>query len=266
MPKKLALREKLLKKTKEEVKEFYLDRSIHIIKAVSMLTALDECFNLLLEGIKEWFSINFPELEKEIKSNELYLKLLSVLGERKNFSKKNLLAFSLDEKVISVISLKAEQSIGSDISIEDVQQIKSLAEKILLLRQERESLSKYIELQMKKELPNFTAVAGPLIGAKLLSLAGSKKKLALMPASTIQLLGAEKALFSSLKNKSKTPKHGIIFNHPMVVQVKKKNKGKMARTLASKLSIAVKADFFGKKDVSKELLKTLNNRFKQLKE
>jgi nucleolar protein 56 len=264
MDKKISFREKLIEKTKKEVKEFYLERDIHIIRAVSMLKALDETFNLLLENIKEWYGIYFPELERICKNNELYLKLLIELTLKENFSKKNLSKL-VEEKLANEIIEKAKTSIGSEIKLEDLNQIKALAVKALSLREQRESLTNYIEVLMKEELPNFTKIATPLIGAQLLSLAGSKKKLALMPASTIQLLGAEKAFFAFLRSKKKPPKHGIIFNHPMIMQLKKEKKGKMARTLAAKLSLALKADFFDKKDISKELIQSLNKRLEELK-
>ena len=126
------------------------------------------------------------------------------------------------------------------------------------LKEERKHLQEFIEKEMNLEMPNFTLLATPIIGAKMLSTAGSKKKLALIPGSTMQLLGAEKALFNHLKNKRKTkpPKHGHLFNHPLIQSLQREKRGKAARTLAGKLCIAARRDFFTGKlsvDTQKEL-------------
>jgi nucleolar protein 56 len=107
---------------------------------------------------------------------------------------------------------------------------------------------------MKEQLPNFSEIAGTLLGAKLLAEAGSKRKLAFMPSSTMQVLGAEKALFNHLKKKTSCPKHGVIFNHPLIQKIPKNKRGKVARILAGKLSLAAKIDYFGKEktDLKKE--------------
>ena len=117
---------------------------------------------------------------------------------------------------------------------------------------------------MKKLLPNFSKLAGTLIGAKILSISGSLDRLVKLPASTIQILGAEKALFQHLKTGSKPPKYGLLYQHPMVKKAKPDHKGKVARILAAKLSLALKVDYFTKRDISEELEKGLDEKTKNL--
>jgi len=129
---------------------------------------------------------------------------------------------------------------------------------------ERKNLTTFIETEMKKEFPNFSVLATPLIGARLLSQAGAKKDLCMMPASTIQLLGAEKALFNHMKKKGGCPKHGHIFNHPLLQRLPKPKRGKAARIIAGKLSVALKVDYFGGADDSVNMLKDLEEKIRKL--
>src|SRR3989338_3275892 len=228
------------------------------------MSALEESFNLLLESVKEWYSIHFPELERLCTDKEFYLELIKEIGLKENFSEKNIMNYKKDSKLALQIVEKAKNSIGSPIQDTDLQRIQKLAEYALKLKKERETLGVYIERIMEKELPNFTLLATPLIGAKLLAMAGSKRKLALMPASTIQLLGAEKALFRHLNTGNKPPKYGYLYQHPFVVKAKRESKGKIARTLSGKLSLALKADYFGGEANGKRLEKEMEARIKEL--
>ena len=129
---------------------------------------------------------------------------------------------------------------------------------------QRAFVLQFIEEETAQLMPNFTKIASPQIAGKMLAKATSLQRLALMPSSGIQLLGAEKSLFRHMKHGGKPPKHGILYQHSLVKRVSKRNKGKMARTLAGKLSIALKEDYFGKKDISKQLLEKLERRAKEL--
>lgn len=258
------LRRKLINKTKKKVEEKYSGEEEHLIRAVNALQDLDEIFNLLSEHCREWYASHFPELERIVTNPEILMKLVYFLGDRKEFSEKKAAEYSKEKA--SLIAKKAKESMGSKIPEAALAEIKLIALNALNMREERKALEKFVNAQMKAVAPNTSKIAGPILGAKLLKEAGSLKKLALMPSSTVQILGAKKAFFRHVKNPSaKTPKYGILFQHPMVKQVPMKNKGKIARTLAGKISIAVRADFFGKKDVSKELQKDLDARTKQLK-
>ena len=141
--------------------------------------------------------------------------------------------------------------------------LKELENNCNSLKSERESLQTFIEEEMKTELPNVTLVATPIIGAKLLSEAGSKKKLAFMPSSTVQLLGAEKALFMHIKKKTSPPKHGYIFNHPLIQKLTKDKRGRASRILAGKIAIAAKEDYFSGK-LHPELKDEVEEKIKKL--
>ena len=117
---------------------------------------------------------------------------------------------------------------------------------------------------MKKIAPNITAIAGPTIGARLLAKAGGLEKLARLPASTIQVLGAEKALFRALRKGTKPPKHGILFQHPWVHGTPRWQRGKIARVIAAKLALAARIDLY-RGELVKELVEKLKERIKEIK-
>jgi hypothetical protein len=139
-----------------------------------------------------------------------------------------------------------------------------LEKNTLNVEAEKTKLNEFVQKEMKTEFPNFSEVATPIIGAKLLSEAGSKKRLCFMPASTIQVLGAEKALFAHLRKNAKSPKHGHLFNHPLLQNMPRYKRGKAARIIAGKLAIALKQDYFGGEDTSKETKKLLEEKITEL--
>ena len=258
------LRKKLIASAKKEVKEKYSETDIHIIKSVNILEDIDSTGNLLTEQVKEWYGAHFPELEQFVTENEEYLNLIYHLGERKAFSIAKVKEFVPDEEKARAIVQKASASMGAELREEDIKQLKMLALNCLNLKQERQYLEKYLEENMAKELPNFSQIAGAVIGAKILSKIGSKKRLAFLPASTIQIVGAEKALFLHFKKGIKGPKYGYLYQHPLVKAAKGEHKGKLARSIAAKLSIAVKEDYFGKANIAPKLMKSLEQRAKEL--
>ncbi len=258
------IREKLIAETKKQVKEKYSSRDLHLVKAVSVIDELDESFNELSEHCIEWFGMHFPELQLLLNDNEVYLNCV-LLGERKNFSKKYLIAFYKNEKKIEEILSKVNTSMGANLSEKDLIEIQSLARNALNLKKFRKELVEFIEQGMKEVAPNFSYLCGGLLGARFLAHSGSLEKLAFLPSSTLQVLGAEKSLFQHLKTHSNPPKHGYLFQHPMLKELKPKQKGKIARALAAKLAIAVKEDFFGKAFIAKDLEKSLLKRLEQVK-
>ena len=258
------LRKKLIGSARKKVQEKFSSKDVHIAKAVNLLEDIDAASNLLIEQLREWHAFHFPELNELVKDNDVYLKLVYSIGERKNFSVKKISGVLGDENNAQEIASAASNSMGSETAEKDLSEMKMLALNCLNLRQEREYLSKYLEESMKAELPNFSEIAGAVIGAKILAKAGSKERLAFMPASTIQIIGAEKALFMHFRKGVKGPKYGFLFQHPLIKAAPFHVKGKLARSLAAKLAIAVKADFFGKRDISAELKKSLEERARQL--
>tara|TARA_Y100000310_G_C20688495_1_gene820676 strand:- start:264 stop:1067 length:804 start_codon:yes stop_codon:yes gene_type:complete len=259
------LRKKLIKKAKKQVQEKYEGKEGHIIRGISVVQDLDASFNLLAEHCIEWYGMHFPELQRLVKDNRAFLKLVYFIGDKSKFSEKTI-GDNTELKNAKTIVEKAKKSMGSSIDDSSLKELQLLALNALNLREERDFLMKFIDIEMSAIAANFSKIAGSMLAAKLLAEAGSLRRLAMAPSSTIQMLGAEKALFRHLKNRAaKPPKHGFILMHPFVQKVPRKNKGKMARALAGKLSIAVKEDYFGKKDISKELQTSLENRFEQLK-
>jgi len=133
------------------------------------------------------------------------------------------------------------------------------------IKKEMRKLEEQIEEDMKEIAPNISTLVGPMIGARLISSSGGINKLAMMPASTIQILGAEKALFRFKKEGGKPPKHGYIFQHTYINKAPRNIRGKIARVFAAKISIAAKADVFTKRDISKDLAKDLEEKIKEIR-
>lgn len=210
----------------------------HITQAVGCIEDLAETYNLLSGRLHEWYGLHFPELSKMVDEDQ-FLTLVAEHGDRES------------------MPLKFKNSIGSKISQKDKEAMMGLAQLAKDIRGRRGGLEEYIEEMMRKVAPNVTHLAGPLIGAKLIALAGGLEELARCPSSTIQLLGAEKALFRHLKEGKKPPKHGVIFQHPWVHRAPYWQRGMIARALASKISIASRADFYSKRFIAQELKEAL---------
>jgi len=263
MPEKIAdLRKKLIAETKVKVAEAYTAKDPHIIKAVKVLEELDGVFNLLAEHAIEWYGFHFPEMFALVKDNEACL-LVALQGKRQDLKAENL--DFLAEEMRSALLEKAKKSMGADLSPEDLAQIQLLCRNALTLKDERKELTAYLEKAMSELAPNFSELAGAVLAARILAQAGSMERLASLPSSTLQLLGAEKALFRHLQSGGKPPKHGYIYAHPLLRSLPYHAKGKMARSLAAKLSLAVREDFFGQKNIVAELKKDLDARAESLK-
>ncbi|MBI4210370.1 MAG: NOP58 family protein [Candidatus Diapherotrites archaeon] len=239
------LRKKLISSARRNVQEKYSEKDVHIIKAVNILEDLDPIANLLIEQLREWHAVHFPELNDLVHDNDTYAKLVAEIGNRAGFTGgKAVMEIVKDEALAEKIAGAVKGSMGAQASEKDIAEIKALALNCTNLRQEREYLAKYIEQEMNREMPNFTQIAGAIIGAKILAKAGGKKKLAFMPASTIQLIGAEKALFMHFRNNVPGPKYGYLFQHPLVKAARDDHKGRIARSIAAKLAIAARVDYF----------------------
>jgi len=224
--------------TRNEIKKQRFDEKI--MRAVSVFDELLKTKNIFTEKLKEWYGLHFPELYNVVKNNEQYIKLIAKYGKRCDIK---------DNEVEKI----AEHSAGMDFSDEDIKQIQSLADIVINITNMSKVLEKYIEKIVSENMPNTASIAGPILAGRLLVLAGGLEKMAKMPSSTIQLLGAEKALFRHLREKTKAPKYGILFSHPLVQNAPKDKKGKIARIVASTLSIAARMDYFSKEDKSQTL-------------
>ncbi|XP_012536804.1 nucleolar protein 58 [Monomorium pharaonis] len=212
-----------------------------VIQGVCLLDDLDKELNNYIMRAREWYGWHFPELGKIVTDNLQYIKTMQIIGQRDKIGKcdlSDILPEDIDEKVRQA----AETSMGSEISEDDVDLMLALCNEIIELHQYRADLNNYLKSRMMTLAPNLSILVGDLIGARLISKAGSLHNLAKHPASTLQILGAEKALFRALKSKKNTPKYGLIYHSQLVGQSSNKNKGKMSRMLAAKASLATRFD------------------------
>jgi nucleolar protein 56 len=216
--------------------------------------------------LREWYSVHFPELDRLVEKHETYARLVLKLGDKENFTRKNLEKEDIPKNKTEQISEIAESSMGANILEIDLAQIQNLSQKILDLYKLRENMETYLEKTMDEIAPNTKAIAGSLLGARLIAIAGGLRNLAMRPASTMQVLGAEKALFRSLKTGARPPKHGLIFQHALLHDAKRWQRGKIARAIAGKLAIAVRADAFGGHYVGDRLKADLNRRIAEIRQ
>ncbi|KAK4175889.1 putative nucleolar protein NOP58 [Triangularia setosa] len=214
---------------------------IMIVHAVSLLDDLDKELNTYAMRVKEWYGWHFPELAKILPDNLSYAKIIVTLGVRTNAPETDLSEI-LPHEIEAAVKSAADISMGTEINEEDLNNIKLLAERVIALSEYRKQLSEYLENRMKAISPNMTELLGALVGARLIAHAGSLISLAKNPGSTIQILGAEKALFRALKTKHATPKYGLIYHASLVGQASGANKGKIARQLAAKVALGVRTD------------------------
>ncbi|MCS7099686.1 MAG: C/D box methylation guide ribonucleoprotein complex aNOP56 subunit, partial [Sulfolobales archaeon] len=221
--------------------------------------------NLFASRLREWYSIHFPELDDLVKEHEEYAKLVATLGLRPQFTLENLAKLGIKGGRAERIARAARDSIGAEVSELDMNKIRVFSEHILSLYEMRDNLSEYLEQVMKEVAPNTTELVGSLLGARLLSLAGSLEDLAKLPASTIQVLGAEKALFRALRTGGRPPKHGVIFQYSEIHKSPRWQRGKIARALATKLAIAARADFYTGRFIASRLKKILEDRIEEVK-
>ncbi len=249
----------------EELKEAVARRDMMIVHAVHVLEDLDKQVNMFYTRCREWYGLHFPELADLVDDLEDYMRIVAELGSRKNFDEEKL-AKIVGSKKAEEIMKKAESSVGADLSPEDEEQVRGIAREGLRLIKLRREQERYIEELMSAEAPNISATAGPILGAKLISMAGGLEKLARLPASTIQVLGAEKALFRFFRTGRGAPKHGILFQSPLVHGSPKHLRGKIARALAAAIAIAAKIDYFTRVDRGAELREKLEKRLQEIRE
>jgi nucleolar protein 56 len=250
--------------TREKLRKEAAQRDKLIIQAINMLDELDKSINTINGRIREWYSLHFPELNKLVISHETYLKLILSLGTRKNFTFESIKSIGLSDKEASEISHAAENSLGAPFDELDIKAIRNCAQEVLDLTEVREKVAEYIDGLMAQVAPNLRAVIGGSIGARLISLAGGLEDLSKLPASTIQVLGAEKALFRALRTKAKPPKHGVIYQYPDIRGSPKWQRGKIARAIAGKIAIAARVDAMSGEYVGDKLAADLKARIAEI--
>ncbi|KAK0380797.1 NOSIC domain-containing protein [Colletotrichum paranaense] len=215
-----------------------------VVQAIKLVDDLDKELNVYAMRTKEWYGWHFPELAKILNDNLVYARLVVAVGMRQDFAETDL-SDILPEELEGPVKTAAEISMGTEMTPEDLENIQLLAQQVITYSEYRTSLSTYLETRMRALAPNLTALVGYLVGARLIAHAGSLIALAKAPSSTIQIYGAEKALFRALKTKHDTPKYGIIYHSSLVGQATGKNKGKIARSLAAKTALGLRVDALG---------------------
>jgi nucleolar protein 56 len=242
-------------------------RDLIVAQAIQTLDDLDRTVNLFMGRLREWYGVHFPELDRLIEKHETYARLILNLGDRENFALKSLEKEELPKAKAEAIATAAASSMGADIAEADLAQIQALSKDVLELYELRRGMESYLDKTMGEVAPNTRALVGSLLGARLIAVAGSLQSLAMRPASTIQVLGAEKALFRSLKTGARPPKHGLIFQHALLHDAKRWQRGKIARALAGKLAIAIRTDAFGGGRYVGDMLKAdLEKRLQEIRE
>ncbi|KXZ47074.1 hypothetical protein GPECTOR_38g311 [Gonium pectorale] len=215
-----------------------------IVQAIGLLDDLDKELNTYAMRVREWYGWHFPEMTKIVTDNIQYAKSVVFMGTRDQAAG---LDFSgiLEEEVEGQLKAAAQVSMGTDISETDLDNIKDLAHQVIALSEYRGQLFEYLRNRMAAIAPNLTVLVGELVGARLIAHAGSLVNLAKQPASTVQILGAEKALFRALKTKHETPKYGLIYHASLIGQSAPKYKGKISRVLAAKCALSIRVDALG---------------------
>jgi len=254
-------REKFLKKAKESVQESLRSRDMVLSGVTKTIDETQRVINQLTERFEAWYDVYFPELK--IEDRKQYVEVAIYL-DREKIGVENLASIA-GRKKAEAIANAAGKSLGAQLNKKDIEEIKLLGKRIISLYSLIEELEKYQKELAEEIAPNISDLAGADIAAKLIAHAGSLDRLAKMPSSTIQVIGAEKALFKHLKNKKiKPPKHGIIFQHAKISSSPKAVRGKIARALANKLATAAKADAFTGHDIGDSLKKDLDARLAKI--
>jgi nucleolar protein 56 len=260
-----VIRQQSLEAAEAAIREASSKPDLHLVQAIQALDETDKHLNIVATRAAEWYGLYFPELTQMMQDNVALCRMILEIGKREDYASGALVGRGLSEKKIEAIVEASGRSKGGVISEGDLARVRALAGLAVQLSAEREKLNSYVEGAMAKISPNVCAVAGPTIGARLMAKAGGLERLAVLPASTIQVLGAEKALFRALRTGSRPPKHGILFQHTEVHMAPKWQRGKIARTLANKIAIAARVDCFrGSEDPS--LKASLEKRLESIKE
>jgi nucleolar protein 56 len=241
-------REEALEAAKDELED--VDRDRVIVKAVRQLEQTGKSLRKEIESFRDWYSLHFPELEDELDDDSHLLEVLSSEADR---------------DALDAFESLASGSKGVKLPGEDIEMIESAAEKLSRDLEHREELEDYIAELCEEEMPNLSKLLEPVLAAKLVSLSGSLEDLAQSPASTIQMLGAEQALFRHLSGQGSSPKHGVLFEHRFVRTLPEDKRGKMARFLANKAAIAARMDLYGDKQQGEELRQEAQEKFEELK-
>jgi len=259
------VRDVSLELAKTAITEATTKRDLYAIQTVRSIEDLDKILNLLAGRVREWYGLHFPELDRLVEKHDSYIRLVQSLGARESFSYDALTKLGIPQDKATQISASAEKSSGAKMTGTDLEWLREVCGTVLELYSLREAAEKYTDKIMGEVAPNMTSVLGAVLSAKLISMAGGLENIAKMPSSTLQVLGAEKALFRTLKTGARPPKHGIIFQYAPIHQSPKWLRGKIARAVAGKLAIAARMDAYGGGDKGQGLKEALEKKIMDLK-
>jgi nucleolar protein 56 len=241
-------------------------RDLYAVQTVRAIDDLDKTINLFAGRIREWYGLHFPELDRIVEKHDTYARLVADLGPRLNFTEENLEKEGIPKERVQQIASAARKSMGAAFPEEDLEWLRSFCKDTLELVRFREKAEEYADAVVNQTAPNTAAILGPLLTARLMSIAGGLQNLAKMPSSTMQVLGAEKALFRSLKTGARPPKHGVIFQYAAIHQSPRWQRGKIARALSGKLAIAARTDAFGGDYIGDKLAKDLEKKVSEIQQ
>ena len=256
------LRDFALALSSSRVAEASGSADMHIIQAIKSLDDVDRMANLLDSRMREWYGLHFPELGNLVDGVAGYAAVV-LAGRRNGLAAKDFENAGFDDAKVQMLATVSERSRGGEISDDDLDAVQGLARQVSGLHDMRRRIEERLGAQMEAAAPNLAVILGATVGARILARAGSLKRLAMMPASTIQLLGAEKALFRSIKAGSSPPKHGLLFQHPLVHAAPRWQRGKIARAVAAQAAIAARVDLH-EPSINKTLLEKLNVRIGEI--
>src|ERR687887_2757177 len=261
-----ALREFAINLSSSRVKEASEQLDLHIIQSINALDELDKIINTVGARLREWYGLHFPELDNLLQSLVAYAEIASRAGLRENITSEILQSAGMQDKKVEIILDAAKRSKGGDMTPENLAIVKRLADQVIAQSDLRRVLADHIEVAMETVAPNVKELLTATVGARIIAKAGSLARLAMLPASTVQILGAEKALFRALKTGARPPKHGILFQHPLIHSAPKWQRGKIARAIASKVAIAARIDYYRHAGKDSSIQNRLNTRLTEIRE
>lgn len=261
-----ALRDFAIELSSSRVKEASEKLDLHIVQSINALDELDKIINTIGTRMREWYGLHYPELDNLVQSQVAHAEIISRAGSRDKITKEILESVGMQDKKVEIIIDGAKRSRGGDMTPENLAIVKKLADQVILQSDLRRILSDHIEAAMEVVAPNVKELLTAAVGARIIAKAGSLARLAVLPASTIQVLGAEKALFRALKTGARPPKHGILFQHPLIHSAPKWQRGKIARAVASKVAIAARIDYYRHAGKDAQISEKLNTRLEEIRE
>lgn len=261
------LREFALKWSSIRVREASEQLDLHISQSINALDEIDKILNTVGTRMREWYGLHFPELDNLLQNITTYANIVSKVGKREEITVEFLQTLEIPNNKIEIIQMTANRSKGGKITEENLLILQSLANEVISLAQIRKTLEDHIDITMEIIAPNLKELLTATVGARLIAKAGSLKRLASLSSSTIQILGAEKALFRTLKTGANPPKHGLLFQHPVIHSAPKWQRGKLARAISSKAAIAARVDLYSLNPESNNTLASkLNDRITEIQE